>query len=482
MPRRNLAWLLTVPALVLLGLAISASVPPPDTDYKLIRQVVDVLAIVDENYYRELNDADRQKLVEAMINGGLHELDPHSEYFNAKKLEEFKQSSEGSYGGVGIVLEIDPETHELAVRNPMPGTPAYDKGVLAGDRIVKVNGKPFPPIAANLTDPTEKSHAERAAIDSAKAQITGPLGTDVALTLHREGRIPAEFDVSLTRSQIQMHPVAGVARRKDDPSRWEWFVDPGAKIAYVRLKDSFNDLTTKELRAAVEEIMAAGGRGLILDLRDNPGGLLSEAISVANVFLPGGEKIVSTRDRHGNERTLSAKKEDSLFIPTPDNPRPMAVLINRHSASASEIVAAALQDHQRAVVVGERSFGKGSVQKLLYLNPEHSAAIKLTTETYWRPSGKNIHRARNPDAPESEEWGVRPSPGLEVPTTETERLRFAYEMLKKDYVPGKPGFVGLHAPPFPIPKGADGKPIFDESKPFEDSVLKKAVEVLKAKK
>src|SRR5439155_15838109 len=128
----------------------------------------------------------------------------------------------------------------------------------------------------------------------------------------------------------------------------------------------------------------------------------------------------------------------SRYVLTADNPRPMAVLVNRHSASASEIVASALQDHHRAVVIGERSFGKGSVQKLLYLNQDKSAAIKLTTETYWRPSGKNIHR--RPDSKEADDWGVRPDEGLEVPTAETERLRYALEMEKHEYVAGKPGF------------------------------------------
>src|SRR6185312_11220013 len=137
MPRRNLAWLLTVPALVLLGLAISYSAPAPDSDYRLVRQVVDVLVQVDENYYRELSDDDRQKLVEDMINGGLHELDPHSEYLNEKRLREFHTSSHGSFGGVGIVLGIDQIHRGLKVEYPMPGTPAYEAGVAAGDRIVK---------------------------------------------------------------------------------------------------------------------------------------------------------------------------------------------------------------------------------------------------------------------------------------------------------------------------------------------------------
>lgn len=476
MPLRNLVWLMGVPAVVLVGLAVSYSAPAPDKDYKLVRQVVDVLAEVDANYYRELSDDDRQKLVEDMINGGLHELDPHSEYLNEKRLKEFHTSSQGSFGGVGIVLGIDQMNRGLKVEYPMPGTPAYEAGVAAGDRIVKIDGVPVPPLPAKYTDTAERLTAERALVDRARNQITGELKTAVTLTLHRDGRTPSEFDVAVTRAKIELHPVVGVARRKDDPTRWEWFADPQRKIALVRLKDSFSDLTTKELKAAVQEIVAAGGRGLILDLRDNPGGLLNEAIDVANLFLEGGQKIVSTRNRHGSERTFSAKKDAGLFLPTPDNPRPMAVLVNRHSASASEIVASALQDNHRAVVVGERSYGKGSVQKLLYLNPEHSSAIKLTTETYWRPSGKNIHRA--PTSKETDEWGVRPDPGMEVPTTEEERIRYAVEMRKLEYVPGKPGAVGPNPPPPPTPKGSDGKPLVDDTKPFEDRVLNRALEAV----
>lgn len=480
MPLRNLAWLLVVPALVLVGLAVSYSAPAPDKDYALVRQVVDVLAEVDTNYYRELSDEDRQQLVEAMINGGLHHLDPHSEYFNKKKLDEFKTSSEGSFGGVGIVLGVDADTHQLKVRNPMIGTPAYDAGILAGDLILKIDGQPIAPIAGKYSDRYEQDQAERGLIEQAKKLIKGDLGSKVTLTFRRAGRAPAEFDVPLTRSRIEMHPVAGVVRKKDNPAKWEWFADAQNKIALIRLKDTFSDLTTKELLSALDEIEAAGARGLILDLRDNPGGLLNEAIDVANVFLTDGQKIVSTRNRHGSERSFSAKRDGSRFVPTADNPRPMAVLVNRNSASASEIVAAALQDHHRAVVVGERSFGKGSVQKLLYLNPDKTSAVKLTTETYWRPSGKNIHR--RPDSKEAEDWGVRPDEGLEVPTTEMERLRYGWEVEKLDYVAGKPGFVGPNpSPPPAAPKGLDGKPLIDETKPYEDRVLNKAIEVLRRK-
>ena len=479
MPLRNLAWLLVVPALVMVGLAVTSSAPAPDKDYLLVRQVVDVLAEVDANYYRELSDDDRQKLVEDMINGGLHQLDPHSEYLNKKKLDEFKTSSEGNYFGVGIVLGVDESTRQLKVRNPMIGTPAYEGGVLANDLIMKIEGTPIAPLPEKFSDAMERADAERSAIEQARKLIKGDLGTQVTITFKRAGRIPAEFDISLTRSRIEMHPVIGVVRRKDDPLKWEWFADPANKIALIRLKDSFSDLTTKELRAALDQINEAGARGLILDLRDNPGGLLNEAIDVSNLFLTDGQKIVSTRNRHNNERSFTAKKEGSLFVPTMDNPRAMAVLVNRNSASASEIVASALQDHGRAVIVGERSFGKGSVQKLLYLNPDKSAAVKLTTETYWRPSGKNIHRGK---LKESEEWGVRPDDGLEVPIPELDRLRYGFEVERLDYVAGKPAFVGPNPPPPPpAPRRADGSAYFDESKPFEDRVLNKAIETLRTK-
>lgn len=462
MPLRNLAWLVGVPAVVLLGLAIAASAPAPDKDYRLVRQIVDVLAEVDANYVRELSDADRQKLVEDMINGGLHQLDPHSEYLNADNLKQFETSSEGSYGGVGITLGVDAKTRLLKVASTMPGGPAYDAGLTAEDLIVRVGDQ----TTENMT------------IERARELITGPVGTPVTLTMRRDGRVPSEWDVTLTRARIEVHPVGGLARRADDPARWEWFPNPAEKVAVVRLKGSFNELTARELRAAVAEIEAAGGRGLILDLRDNPGGLLSQAIEVVDLFLPEG-RIVSTKDRRGSERAFSAKKDGTIFEPQPGNPRPMAVLVNRNSASASEIVAAALQDSGRAVVVGERSYGKGSVQKLLRLGSDPPAAVKLTTETYWRPSGKNIHRY--PDAKESDEWGVRPSDGLEVPTTEAERLRYLWEMAKLEYVAGKPGAGGPAGRPLPIPKGADGKPLIDDSKPFEDRVLNKAVEAIKAK-
>lgn len=483
MPLRNLAWLLVVPAFVLVGLAICYSAPAPDRDYKLLRQVVDVLAEVDANYVKELNDEDREHFVEGMINGGLHDLDPHSEYMNAEKRKQFESDTEGSFGGVGITMIADPVTKLLKVDHPMAGTPAYDAGIIANDYIARIGATP----ADNMTT-----------ADAAKL-IKGPVGTPVTLTVRRAGRNPTDQDVTLTRAAIEVHPIVGVKRRADDPVRWEWFADPAQRIALVRIK-GFSELTagTKdkagELPKALEEIKAAGGRALILDLRDNPGGLLNQAAAVADLFLPYGVRVVSTRDRRGSERKFDAKikkdfdlsteegrqkeRQSPTFVPLPGDPRPMVVLVNKNSASASEIVAAALQDHGRAVVIGERSYGKGSVQKLFNLTG--GAAVKLTTETYWRPSGKNIDQPRAPKE-NPDEWGVKPNPGLEVPTTAEERYRYRLELERLDWVAGRADVVGPNPPgpgPLTVPNDAEGKPLIDVSKPYADRPLAKAVEYL----
>jgi carboxyl-terminal processing protease len=460
-----LAWLLVVPALVALGLAIGYSAPAPDKDYQRVRKIVEVMAEVDAKFYRKLSDEEWKQFTENMINGGLHELDRHSQYLNAEQLTQFRTESQGSFGGVGIQLDSDPGTKFLKVGHPMPGTPAYDAGIIAGDLIVKVGD----------------TSTEGMPVPDARKLITGEPGTKVVLTIRRAGRNPTDEAVTLTRGLIPQHPVAGVRRRADDPSKWDWFVDKPNGIGYVHVT-TFNELTTKELKAAVEEIARDGGKALILDLRDNGGGLLKEAIEVCNLFLPDGAPIVGTRGRNpGETREFTAKKGAEIF--TPADRHPIVVLMNNQSASASEIVASALQDNKRAAVVGERSFGKGSVQKLLSLSGDgdDQAAVKLTTETYWRPNGENMDRQlatkEKPD-----EWGVRPD--VDVKTTDLEKGRFEIERQKRDWVAGKPSVVGPNPPPAPDPairKGPDGKPVLDLSKPFEDKPLDAASDVLKKK-
>lgn len=452
MPRRNMAWMLIAPALVLLGLAISFSAPAPDKDYLLIKQIVEVLAKVDSEYVRELNDKDREQLIEDMIDGGLRKLDEHSEYMNLDRAKAFATNTEGSFGGIGVTITVDPKLNMLKIESPMPGTPAYEAGIASGDLILKVDGH----------------STEGMRVDEARKLITGEIGTPVTLTTLREGRVPLEEDVVVKRAKIDVHPVTGVKRKADDPTKWDYMLDPKEGIGYVRLSQ-FTAVATSELEAALKQIHAEGGKALVLDLRDDPGGLLPQAISVADLFLPGG-RIVSTKNRRGTEQEFTAKPaEKGLEFA---EQWPIAVLVNRNSASASEIVSAALQDHGRAVVVGERSFGKGSVQKVYNLPGPPTASLKLTTETYWRPSGKNIHRDPR-TAKDSDEWGVKPDPGYEVATTDEDRIRWIRHLREVEFVTGKPGT--------PAPKKPEAKDAKKDEKPFEDKVLQKAEEYLKKK-
>jgi carboxyl-terminal processing protease len=451
MARWNLAWLLAIPAVCILALAISHSAPvrSKDKDYEFVRLLVDVLDEVDKNYIRELDADAKRKLVEDMINGGLDHLDPHSNFMNPKEFKLFSTQSKGKFGGIGIQISTDRQTGQLSVVSPIVGTPAYEAGVLAGDVITKINSK--------ATDGMRLSEA----VD----MIQGEPGTEVTLTVRHEGA-KDEHDLTMKRAIIEMQSVMGDLRKADDPKEWDYFVDKESKIAYIRLV-AFSENTAADLRKALDQLKKEGIRGLVLDLRNNPGGLLNAAWEVANLFISEG-RIVSTKGRNQKERVYDAKPGDAVLVPAQQYP--MAVLINKYSASASEIVAAALQDHGRAVVIGERSYGKGSVQNILKLENDQSA-LKLTTASYWRPSGKNIHRF--PDSKDTDEWGVSPTEGFEVKLKDEQRLEYLIYRRDRDIVHGKPG-----SPPAAPPKpklDKDGK----EKPPFVDEVLQKALDYLR---
>lgn len=397
MSQRNLAWMLIVPGLVLLGAVLSATAPPPEKDYKLVRSVVDVLAEVDKNYVRELSDDEKKKLVEDMIHGGLSRLDPHSTYFNEEELKQFSSDTEGKFGGIGAYLSIHPQLQILMIDSPMVGTPAFEAGLQSGDLIMKIDG----------------TSTENLRVDDARGLIKGDPGTKVGLTVVRIGTNKLE-EVELTRAAIKIHAVRGFARDPADVNKWDYLADKESKIALIRLS-AFNDNTAEEVKAALNESETAGAKAFVLDMRNNPGGLLNQAIFVSDLFLGSG-KIVSTKGRVGTGRNWEAKKDNTVFESASD--RPMAVLVNSDSASASEIVAAALQDNHRAVIVGERSYGKGSVQKIFELS-DHKSAVKLTSEVWLTPNGKNIHKW--PSSKESDEWGVKPDSGLGVKLTLDDR-------------------------------------------------------------
>jgi len=448
MSRWNLAWLIGIPTIAILGLTLSYSAPPreKDKDYEMVGLLVEVLDKVDREYVRELDADGKRKLVEDMINGGLDHLDPHSSFMNPKEFKLFNTQSKGKFGGVGIQISSDRQSGQLVVISPMVGTPAYRAGVMAGDVIVKIDGK----------------STENMRLSEAVEMIQGDKGQEITLTVvHEASKEPVEL--KMVRDIIDVQTVMGDLRKADNPEEWDWIMDKDNKIAYIRLA-AFNENSTADLRKALETIKKQGARGLVLDLRFNPGGLLSAAVDISNMFLSEG-RIVSTKGRNQKERIYDARADGAILTPAKDFP--LVILVNKYSASAAEIVSACLQDHNRAIIVGERSYGKGSVQNILKLESD-SSALKLTTASYWRPSGKNIHRF--PDSKEADDWGVKPNPSYEVPLKDEERVEYIVYRRDRDVVHGKGD-----APP-PKPKtDKNGK----EKKPFVDRVLEKGLEYLR---
>jgi carboxyl-terminal processing protease len=447
MPRWNLAWLLGISGIVLLGYAVSHSAPlrEKDQDYELVSLVVRVLNEVDHKYVKPLDHEAKRRLVEDMVNGGLTRLDPHSNFINARDYKRFTTSSRGKFGGVGIVLGVTPDRRQrLMVQSPMVGTPAYDAGILAGDLILKIDGK------------STEHMAEFDAVDL----IQGEPGQKVVLTVLHEGA-KKETDIEIVRTEIHVPTVMGDLRKPDKLAEWDYLIDKENKIGYVRVT-SFSDTTAADLHAALQALKSEGARGLVIDLRTNPGGLLRSAVEICGMFLNEG-RIVSTKGRNQAEETYDAKG-NALF--GSKESLPLVILINRFSASASEIVAAALQDHDRAVIVGERSYGKGSVQNIIEME-NHTSALKLTTASYWRPNGKNIHRF--PDSKDTDEWGVKPNSGFEVDSKDDDLLSYFKYRVERDRVQGKAA----------KPATAKDAKLEKEAKPFVDRPLEKGLQYLR---
>jgi carboxyl-terminal processing protease len=468
MSRWNLAWLVGVAVVCVSGIAISQSAPlrERDKDYELVHLLIDVLSEVDHKYVKELDRDAKRKLVEDMINGGLERLDPHSAFINPKRYRQFAKDSRGKFGGIGIQISAEPKTGALVVVSPLVGTPAYEAGIQAGDYIVKIDGK----------------STENMTVNEAVDLIQGDPGQEIILTVIHENSGKTE-DIKLVRAEIKIQSVLG--DRRNDNNEWDFMYDKVNKIGYVRLI-AFNETSCDELRTVLEQLERQGMTGLVLDLRNNPGGLLLAARDVADLFLTNGV-IVSTKGRNRDEEVYQAREEGTILLPAKDHP--IAVLINRYSASASEILAAALQDHGRAVVIGDRSYGKGSVQNVIKMENGQSA-LKLTTASYCRPSGHNIHRF--PDMKDSDEWGVRPDEGFEVKLSDEEKLKYVEYRRKRDVVQGKPGLKSSTSRNDATRKDEVAQSDKDKEngkdkggdKPaeeFKDRVLEKALEYLRGK-
>ncbi|HRH20369.1 MAG TPA: S41 family peptidase [Brevundimonas sp.] len=317
--------------------------------YRMLELFGDVVSIVERGYVVE---TDPKKLIEAALDGMLSSLDPHSNYLNAEDLERLNERSSGAYSGVG--LEITSENGLIRVITPMDGGPALRAGVEAGDVITAINGQS----TAGLT------------VAEVSEQLRGAAGESVVVTFLRDGQEPR--DVTIVREVIRTFSVT---------SRME------GEFGYIRIS-TFNTNTGRELGEAIQTLRTTnpGLRGIVLDLRNNGGGLLDAAIAVSDAFLERGE-IVSQRGRRANDiRRYNATAGDLT------GGLPVAVLINYGSASASEIVAGALRDHERATLVGLTSFGKGSVQSVMPLRAGQDGALSLTTARYFTPSGQSIQR------------------------------------------------------------------------------------------
>ena len=322
--------------------------------YKVLNLFGDVFDRVRADYVEEPNES---VMIEAAINGMLAALDPHSSFMNAKQYEEMSVQTKGEFGGLGI--EVTMENGVIKVVSPIDDTPAAKAGIMANDLIVKIDGVQIQGMTLNE------------AVD----KMRGPVASPIVLTIVREGKEP--FDQKLVRDRIKVQSVKYNIEADD--------------IGYIRIA-SFSEQTQEGLEKAMAEFDAKLGnkaKGYIIDLRNDPGGLLDMAISVSDSFLDRGE-VVSTRGRNADESQRFAAQKGDLA-----NGKPVVVLINGGSASASEIVAGALQDQKRATVIGTRSFGKGSVQTIIPLQGQ--GALRLTTARYYTPAGRSI-QAKGIDA------------------------------------------------------------------------------------
>ena len=347
MKRKNsFKYILTITVVILLNISNKVYSQNIDKLYEKIDLFSEVLEKIQNEYVEEINQAD---VMDSAINGVLQSLDPYSSYMNPKIFEESQIETSGEFGGLGI--EVSMEAGVVKVIAPIDGTPAAKAGIKAGDYIVRINGE----------------QVQGKTLMEAVNLMRGPEGTSIEITVRRKSLRKAKI-FKITREIIEIESV--ISKIVDN------------KVGYLRLR-AFNENSSNQLKKEISKIEKNKKLvGYILDLRNNPGGLLSQAITISDFFLNDGE-IVSTRGRKKKEnRKFFAKKGDKI------GGKPLIILINNGSASASEIVAGALQDQKRAILLGETTFGKGSVQSIIPL--KNKGAIRLTISKYYLPSGKSI--------------------------------------------------------------------------------------------
>lgn len=400
---------------VILATAVAAGMFRPvrsavDDTYRQMRLLVDVLQLVREQYVEEV---DQKKLVYGAAAGIARTLDPFSQFMEPEDHKEMKTETQGQFGGLGIRLGL--RDGWLTVITPMPDTPAYRLGILPGDKIVKIEGE----VTQGLN------------VEDAVQKLRGKPGTKVTITIAREGDKETR-DITITREIIKIQSVRST------------LLD--GKIGYVKLNE-FIETSETDMRKALKGLEQQGMASLILDLRNDPGGLLTSAVDVTKLFLGDSKIITYTQGR--------AQPRQDFFSDgkAPYSALPMAVLVNGGSASGSEIVTGALQDHKRAVIIGSETFGKGSVQSVIPL--DDGSALRLTVAKYYTPSGRSIHRDEK-----TKKGGILPDIVIDVPK-ETEAKLYAQgdEIYAKDKAP---------------------QSAVKEADRVKDEVLERATQILKA--
>jgi carboxyl-terminal processing protease len=356
----------------------SAEAAQKDSPYPNLKLFSEVMEKVRKDYV-DGQDITYQELVYGALKGMIDKLDPHSEFMDAEKYKELQSDTQGTFGGLGIVISM--KDNFVTVISPMEDTPGFKAGIMSGDRIIKIDGK----------------STENMGLPEAVKNLRGDPGTDVTITVLRPSSGQVK-DYTLTRAVINVDMVKDINGKKEFPLGED-------KIGYIRLVQ-FGEKTSDDLEAALKKLKAQGMQGLVLDLRWNPGGLLDQAVEVCQKFLPRGQLVVSTEGRSTNQKFPARGRGDEL-----EN-MPLVVLVNMGSASASEIVAGCLQDLHRAIVLGEKTFGKGSVQSIIPL--EGGPALRLTTAKYYTPSHKVIH-----------EVGI--TPNVIVPITDDEERDISFK-------------------------------------------------------
>lgn len=410
MSHRGLVWLSIMVVIGTMLWQLPQFMSRQDSVYQTYAPLVEVDAYIRKQYVEPVRSA---RLLEGAIRGMMLELDPYSGYLTPSQYEAYLRRLSGETSGIGVSLGM--QDHEIVVIAPIEGSPAAAAGIRTGDVVLSIDGVTME--GRSVFDAGEMLEGRPG------TQVTVKLGTDNGQIHHRQERV-----VTIVRAAFRVPLVKGVARRAD--GTWDFWIDREARIGYMRISSFFEHLMPDYI-AAVNELRSGGVRGLIIDLRFNPGGLLPEAVKFIDRFVSEGE-IVSTVSRHQAVQHYPATES------APEGDLELVVMVNGASASCSEIVAGSLRDHGKAVVVGERSFGKGSVQHVIPLE-RSKAGMNLTVAHYRLPNGEMTHRTR--DNQDTDEWGIIPD--VVVPLDDSERETLLENRLLLEALPATDTDRGL---------------------------------------